>query len=257
MILLVIMLLLFIIIVLIWLAGFLLATDFSVPARDAKRLKHILVIFPHADDETITCGGFLHRVAATGNTVTLLLLTRGEKGTADATINFDLKQIRSREAKIAAHILGVRKLMLKDFGDGTLPARKPALTAYLAEVIAQEKPDLLITYDRAGFYGHPDHIACSEVITALQQARFPELSLWYVTFPRRVLAIIARPPAGMETSQQLRAYPTHKFWIGASVFAKIRACYTYRSQLASFTKGALPLWFFLSMALFEYFAEVS
>jgi hypothetical protein len=60
-----------------------------------------------------------------------------------------------------------------------------------------------------------------------------------------------------------RAYPTHRLFIGASVFPKIKAWYTYKSQLFSLSKGAgkfAPtwlLWFFLTMMLFEYFAEVS
>ena len=105
------------------------------------------------------------------------------------------------------------------------------------------------------------HIACSEIITELHKTRFPAVPLWYVTFPKRLLARV-RLPAHLVTTADLRAHqalPTHKIFIGASVFPKIRAWYTYKSQRAALTTGIrklLPIWFFLSMMLFEYFAEV-
>lgn len=80
MIFLMIILIMLLIMLLLWLTGFLLATDFSVPLKDARRFKNILVIFPHADDETITCGGSLHRFSAKDCSVTLAILTKGEKG---------------------------------------------------------------------------------------------------------------------------------------------------------------------------------
>src|SRR3954469_20072383 len=57
-----ILLSLVLIIPLLWMTGFLLVTDFSVPLRDARQFKNVLVIFPHADDEAITCGGSLHHI---------------------------------------------------------------------------------------------------------------------------------------------------------------------------------------------------
>ena len=61
-------------------AAVLLITDRSVPVRDPRRFKNVLAVFPHADDETVHCGGSLARFAETGAIVTLLLLTRGERG---------------------------------------------------------------------------------------------------------------------------------------------------------------------------------
>ena len=251
------------VILLLWAIGFLFFTDFSVPLqKDTRQFKHILVIFPHADDETITCGGSLHSMSLAGSSVTLVILTKGEKGTSDATFSVNLKEIRTREAQEVANILAVAKLIQKDFGDGELACKKQELTACIATIMEQEKPDLLITYDLAGFYGHTDHIACSEIITELKRNRFQEIPLWYVTFPKRVLAWV-RTPEHMGIDPRFkakRAFPTHKIFIGASVWPKIKAWYTYKSQLAALTQGTtklIPLWFFLSMVLFEYFSEVS
>ncbi len=244
--------------------GFLVVTDFSVPLRDVKQFRHVLVIFPHADDEAITCGGVLHRFSAGGSAVTLVLLTKGERGPR-ATHDGNLKDIRTREARAVTAILGISRLIQEDFGDGELHNKKQELATFVALTIEQEKPDLLITYDLAGLYGHADHIACSEIITELKKTRFQEIPLWYVTFPKSVLARVKAPEYVVTDLlfQEKQASPTHKIFIGISLFPKIKSWYTYRSQRSSLTKGIskfVPLWFlwfFLTMVLFEYFAEVS
>jgi LmbE family N-acetylglucosaminyl deacetylase len=251
------------VILLLWIAGFLLATDFAVSLKDARQFHRVLAIFPHADDETISCGGFLHRISRRGSIITLVLLTRGERGTSQATHNESLKDIRTKEAQTVAALLGISRLIQEDFGDGILCEKRQELTTFIATTIEQEKPDLLITYDLAGLYGHADHITCSEIITALKKDRFPEVPLWYVTFPKRMLARI-KPPEHMTVDPLFRekqALPTHKVFIGFSVLPKIKSWYTYQSQRTSLTKGInkfLPiwfLWFFLSLVLFEYFSE--
>jgi LmbE family N-acetylglucosaminyl deacetylase len=248
------------IVVLVWITGFLVITDFSVPVKKAGPFRHILVIFPHADDETIGCGGFLHRAVKRGSAVTLALLTRGERG-PNAMHDNNLKDIRTREAQAVADILGISRLVQQDFGDGELRNKKPELTGFIAALIEEEQPDLLITYDLAGFYGHPDHITCSEIVTELKHTRFPEIPLWYVTFPKRVLARVRLPEPMTADLHEKRAVPTQKIFIGGSVWTKIKAWYTYKSQRVSLMKGISPfapiwlLWFFLSMMLFEYFSD--
>jgi len=257
----IIFLILFLLIPLLWITGFLVVTDFSVPVKDAKQFRHVLVIFPHADDEAIMCGGTLHRFSARGSAVTLVVLTRGERGTYNAISSASLKEIRTKEARAVAATLGISKLIQEDFGDGELHGKKQELSMFIHALIDQEKPDLLLTYDLAGLYGHADHIACSEIITELKKTSFHEIPLWYVTFPRRVLARV-KSSTHVVTDQQFQekqALPTHKLFIGASVFPKIKAWYTYKSQRAALKEGTtklLPFWFFLSMVLFEYFADV-
>jgi LmbE family N-acetylglucosaminyl deacetylase len=259
-----IILVVLLIILLLWMTGFLVATDFSVQQRDAREFHRVLVIFPHADDEAITCGGSLHRLSAKGSAVTLVLLTKGERG-PNAMGKGNLKDIRTGEAKAVTAILGIAKLVQEDFDDGELCSKKQELKMFIENLIEQEKPDLLITYDLAGLYGHADHIACAQIITELKRTRFQEVPLWYVTLPKKVLARVKMPEdmAIDPQIQEKRAFPTHKLFIGASVFPKIKSWYAYKSQRASMREGIskfIPLWslwFFLSMVLFEYFAEVS
>jgi LmbE family N-acetylglucosaminyl deacetylase len=194
--------------------------------------------------------------------VTLVLLTKGERG-PNATRNGSLKDVRTREARAVSAILEISKLVQEDLGDGELRSKKQELRMFIETLIEQEKPDLLITYDLAGLYGHTDHITCSEIITELKKTRFQEVPLWYVTLPKRVLARVKLPEHIVIDPhiQEKRAFPTHKLFIGASVFPKIKTWYTYKSQRASLREGIskfIPiwsLWFFISMVLFEYFAE--
>jgi LmbE family N-acetylglucosaminyl deacetylase len=258
----IILLIILLLIPFLWLTGFLLVTDFSVPLRDARQFRHVLVIFPHADDEAIMCGGVLHRLSARGSAVTLVVLTKGEKGTRTAISSESLKEIRTKEARAVSATLGLSKLIQEDFGDGELRKKKQALSMFIHALIDQKKPDLLLTYDLAGLYGHADHITCSEIITELKKDSFHDIPLWYVTFPKRVLARV-KPSEYLMTDLHARAkqaLPTHKLFIGASMFPKIKAWYTYKSQRAALKDGTtkwLPFWFFLSMVLFEYFAEVN
>jgi LmbE family N-acetylglucosaminyl deacetylase len=257
-----ILLIILLLIPLLWLTGFLLVTDFSVPARGAKQFRCVLAIFPHADDEAIMCGGTLHRLSTRDQAVTLVVLTKGEKGTRTGISRASLKEIRTKEAREVAGILGISKLIQEDFGDGELHEKKQELKMFIHALIEQEKPDLLLTYDLSGLYGHADHIACSEIITELQKTSFHEIPLWYVTFPERILARV-KSSENLVTGPNFRekqALPSHKLFIGASVFPKIRAWYAYKSQRAALKEGTtrlLPLWFFLSMVLFEYFADVN
>ena len=247
-----------------WLAGLFLLTDFSIPSKGLPPLQRVLVIFPHADDEAMNCGGFLHRMADQGSAITLVILTKGERGNPDASYDEQLKGIRTREAQAASSFLRISRLVQEDFGDGLLHEKREALTSFISAIIEQEKPDLLITYDLAGLYGHSDHIVCSEIITELHRSRFPEPLLWYVTMPKRMLARMTLPEhlAGDRLFREKQSLPTRKVFIGLSIFQKLRAANAYKSQQAAFTQNgnkyiALPLfWLFLSLMLFEYFAEI-
>jgi LmbE family N-acetylglucosaminyl deacetylase len=243
-----------------WIAGVLFTTDLAVPVCDVRRFKNVLAVFPHADDETVHCGGTIRRFSAAGATVTLLLLTGGERGNPEGASDPTLKAIRHREAEQAAGILGVSRLIQEDFGDGQLRDRIGQVTSYLSRAIAQINPDLILTYDMAGLDGHPDHVACSEILTELRRTQLRHASLWYAALPGRVLRLL-KLVGQLAPDQRLdesRAIPTLRLFIGAGVMAKIRSWYAYRSQRRFLGKGLgrfLPIWIALSMLQFEYFAE--
>lgn len=244
-----------------WSAGVMFTTVWSMPRGDLRRFRRVLVVFPHPDDETVSCGGTINRLSRAGSDVTVLLLTRGERGNPRGTIDPALGEIRNAEALRAAGILGASSLIHEDFGDGRLNELRADVRTRIADRIEAIRPDLLITYDLAGLDGHPDHMVCAALVTELR-AQFPEAALWYVALPGRLLRllqIVGQLVTNAEVDG-LRAVPTQRVLVGVGVIPKIRAWYAYRSQRAFIAKGLgrlLPAWLAVSMLQFEYFAEVA
>lgn len=189
-------------------------------------------------------------------------MTKGEKGNHDAHVDLKLKEIRSREAQNVSKILKINELIQDDFGDGDLKNVKQELYKYIEKLILDKKPDLILTYDLSGLYGHDDHIAVSEIVTDIVKSKKTEAELWYITFPKRTIDMM-KLPEHMATDpgfKQKRRYPNLKVSNLKYLFRKIKAIYAYKSQLYSFKEGVpvklAPLWFYHSMSFYEYFHKV-
>lgn len=249
--------------ILTWIAGVVFLNDRSVKRIGVGKFKKILLVFPHADDEVLTCGGLIQAVSSAGGQVTYLVLTAGERGNEGASYDEKLKQIRYRELKKTSKILGVAKIIQKDLGDGKLKNKKSDVEKVIAKVLEKESPDLVITYDLAGLYGHNDHITASEVTTELIKERFRNTKLWYTAQNKKILSFIKLPEhmAASKEYSRKRADPTHKIFAGFGIFNKIRALYAYKSQYESSFKKSfpfkpLPPAIFISMWMYEYYYEV-
>ncbi|MGC2191506.1 MAG: PIG-L family deacetylase [Candidatus Dormiibacterota bacterium] len=240
-------------------AGFVLANDMEVPSHRLAMPLRTMAVFPHADDETVAAGGTLAVLARLGAPVALVILTRGELGTIDGQPRPGLAELRSAEARRAADLLGIDPLIQGGFSDGTLDAHRDEVSSWLASEIEAWRPDLVITYDLAGLYGHPDHVACAQILTELRATRFPTMKLWYSSLPLALVQVMVRframPNDFPEAS--MRSRPTHKVFIGRRLRSKIRAWNAYSSQRDSLRSGAgkfIPSWLFLSILVFEYFS---
>ncbi len=242
-----------------WLIGFIISNDLSVPNGEIKKYKKILIVYPHPDDETLASGGILKNFVDQGSDVTLIVLTRGEKGTDDAHLDTTLKKIREIELTNATNFLGVKNVVLEDFGDGELSKKRKELTKYFERKITELQPDSILTYDLAGLYGHEDHIVTSEILTELVKKKFIEITLIYASLPKRALALITLPEHMAKDPKYAsrRVSPTMKVWIGTNVYYRITALYSYTSQLYSFRKSFpvswIPLWYYYSMQVYEYY----
>ena len=116
----------------------------------------VLAIAAHPDDVELTCGGTLVKLKSLGRRFGIVDLTRGEMGTRGTD------QIRMREGKRAAEILGADFRETLDFGDGRVAGTREQ-ELELIDVIRREKPRLLITSypeDR-----HPDHARAGRLVT--------------------------------------------------------------------------------------------
>lgn len=253
---------LIVIFILLWLIGIFVVNDFLLPTKDLRQYKHILIIFPHADDEVLHTAGLIRIASQQKIRTTLAVLTKGERGTSDAHLDNTLKAIRTKEAQVAAKIYGVTKLIQEDFGDDRLTSKKKELNLYIDTMIKQETPDLIITYDLAGEYGHPDHIVVSEIVTELVKKKHTEVALWYATFPKLIYNMGQFPTQMAEDPNFMkrRAPATIKVFIGLKVIQKIQATYLYKSQYQSFKSAVpynLPLGLVFSLFIAEYFHPVN
>jgi LmbE family N-acetylglucosaminyl deacetylase len=245
-----------------WSTAFLILNDFSVPTKNIDTYKNILVIFPHADDEALTASGIMRNASLSGKNVIWAILTKGERGNPEAIVDENLKQTRVQEVQAVAKLLGVKRFIQEDFGDGQIAHRRADITKFLAGLFQKEQPDLVITYDTSGWYGHPDHIATAEIVTKLVKDQCMTTRLWYVTLPMRVWTLSGGMPTHMAQIPdwaEHRTYPTCKVYIGRNVIKTIRSVYLYRSQHRSFRESIpfapIPMWFFISMGWFEYFHQ--
>jgi LmbE family N-acetylglucosaminyl deacetylase len=130
-----------------------------------------MCVLAHPDDESLGTGGTLAKYGAEGVATYLVTATRGERGRfRDATESPGPAIVgRAREAELlaAGRELGLREVSLLDYPDGALDAVDSAeaiakITGHLRRV----QPHVVITFGPEGAYGHPDHIAISQLTMA-------------------------------------------------------------------------------------------
>ncbi len=144
----------------------------SDPALHRPRL---LVALAHPDDESFGLGGTLALYARQGVQVHLVLGTRGEAGTVSPDLlqgGQTVADLRLAELDCAVRTLGlaaVTQLGFRDSGMAGSPdnrhpealAAAPVdeVAARVVRVIRALRPQVIVTHDPRGGYGHPDHIA--------------------------------------------------------------------------------------------------
>lgn len=135
----------------------------------------LMAVLAHPDDESLGFGGTLATYAAQGVEVVLVTATRGDAGRYRGKRPGEdghpgqaaLAAMRERELKAAAATLGIRHVAVLDYKDQHLSqadARQAA--ADIARHIRTHRPQVVVTFGMDGAYGHPDHIAVSQLTTA-------------------------------------------------------------------------------------------
>ena len=179
--------------------------------------KRLLLVHAHPDDETINNGVTMAKYAASGAQVTLVTCTRGEEGevlvTELANLASDkddkLGEHREIELKDAMAQLGINDFRFlgtpnkkwrdsgmmgtpqNERGDVFWQADLDEASLELVKIILEIKPQVLITYDEFGGYGHPDHIKAHRVAmraTELAAEQGWQVSkIYWNTMPRSVI----------------------------------------------------------------------
>jgi N-acetyl-1-D-myo-inositol-2-amino-2-deoxy-alpha-D-glucopyranoside deacetylase len=175
----------------------------------------LMIVHAHPDDEVIGSGGTLAHYSDRGIDTVLVTATLGEEGeivVADMDTpenHARLAEIRQEELRKATEILGIKYqefLGYRDSGMVGMPSNEhpecfhqanlAEATGRLVRLVRAYRPQVLVSYNAAGGYGHPDHIACHKVTlagfdAAADPARYPEagpawapLKLYEMSWPR-------------------------------------------------------------------------
>ena len=131
----------------------------------------LMCVLAHPDDESLGTGGTLATYAAQGIETYLVTATRGERGRFGDARERPAPDIvgKAREAELlaAAKELGLREVEILGYPDGALDSVEPgAVQEAIAGHLCRVKPHVVVTFGPEGAYGHPDHIAISQLTTA-------------------------------------------------------------------------------------------
>ena len=165
----------------------------------------LMAVHAHPDDEAIGTGGVLAKYSDEGVRTVLVTCTNGELGDAPGGLKPGdpghdedvVVPLRRRELEASCNVLGVSKLELLGYHDSGMegwpqndapgsfwrtPVEEPA--ARLAELMRTYEPQVVVTYDENGFYGHPDHIQANRVTRAALEQSGIAAKLYYTAFGR-------------------------------------------------------------------------
>ncbi|MFC7393407.1 bacillithiol biosynthesis deacetylase BshB2 [Scopulibacillus cellulosilyticus] len=135
--------------------------------------RHILIVFPHPDDEAFGVSGSIMKYIQEGASVTYACLTLGEMGRNMGRPPFATREslpgIRKKELEEACLITGIQDLRRMGLRDKTVEFEDPdELAKRIRAIIDEIHPEVIITF-YPGYSVHPDHNACgAAVIKAVQ-----------------------------------------------------------------------------------------
>ncbi|HLH61375.1 MAG TPA: PIG-L family deacetylase [Ktedonobacteraceae bacterium] len=194
--------------------------------------KRLLGLFAHPDDEGTMSGAFL-LYGTSGVETGLVCATRGEVGEiADPRLATpeNLGQVREGEMRAAAQVLGLNRLWFLGYRDSGMAgtpenqdprafaqANRAEVVGKLVEIIRHFRPQVMVTFDETGGYGHPDHIAIYRYTTSAFYAasdgvQYPELGpahavskLYYTAFPRSAIKAIGEWMRSQPQAQEMQS----------------------------------------------------
>ena len=146
--------------------------------RETLGMATMVVLHAHPDDEAIATSGTMAKAKRDGHRVVLVVATRGELGQtpADLAPGETLADRRSAETRASAALIGADRVEFLGYRDSGMeddPRINDADTFYsadldeaaqrMADILQEERADMLLCYDERGNYMHPDHIKVHHV----------------------------------------------------------------------------------------------
>lgn len=165
--------------------------------------KVVLGVAAHADDLDFCMAGTITKWAAEGAEIYYMILTNGDRGTADPAMNpKQLAKTRRAEQRAAAQLLGVKDVLFGNYKDCSLLC-DDNVRRDIVRAIRRVKPDTVLTIDPSllynaewGYINHPDHRAAGQATLdavyplARDHLSFPELMKREKLEPHKVNRIL-------------------------------------------------------------------
>jgi LmbE family N-acetylglucosaminyl deacetylase len=168
-----------------------------------------MAVHAHPDDEVLGTGGVLARYSEEGVRTVLVTCTNGEQGDGPEGAKpgepghnaAEVAATRLAELRKSASLLGVTDLELLGYRDSgmvgwaanadpgvfcNVPLAEPA--ERVAALMRQYQPQVVVTYDANGGYGHPDHIQAHRATVAAAAATGIPVKFYYSAIPKSAFA---------------------------------------------------------------------
>ncbi|MEV0123284.1 PIG-L family deacetylase [Streptomyces sp. NPDC050703] len=173
-----------------------------------RRPLTLMAVHAHPDDEATSTGGVLARYAAEGMRTVLVTCTDGGCGDGPGGVKpgdpghdpAAVAVLRRKELEESCEVLKISDLETLDYADSGMmgwpgnnapgafwqtPVEEGA--ARLAALMRRYRPDVVVTYDENGFYGHPDHIQANRITMAALEMTELTPKVYWTTMPRSAM----------------------------------------------------------------------
>jgi LmbE family N-acetylglucosaminyl deacetylase len=230
-----------------------------------------MAVHAHPDDEAIGTGGILARYSAEGVRTVLVTCTNGEQGDAPGGTKpgepgHDPARVaatRADELRTAAGHLGVSELEMLGYRDSGMAGwganEDPGVfcnvalaeaAERVAELMRRHRPQVVVTYDSNGNYGHPDHVQAHRAAVAAAEATGIPAKVYYSAVPRSAVQLMRErleaagaDVAGFDLPDDFGVpdeLVSAAIDVSAYVDAKLRALNAHASQTENFFLHRLP-----------------
>lgn len=134
--------------------------------------KRVLVLSPHPDDDILGCGGTLRIYHQMGADITAVYMTDGRKGGSGRYDEDELVLIRKDEARKAAAILGIDRLIFLNSRDTEISCTHKTVKE-LSDILEDIKPDVIFLPFLLD--NHRDHLATNAIFVEASKNLYKEI----------------------------------------------------------------------------------